>query len=338
MKLNKTTKTLFIIALIVLAVFLIGGTYSYYGHMYGRGFTTNLLGQNTFMSMGSGVLTPSSVPMPMMDEGGMMGEDIAKTGSVTASPENMMGFEPPYMPSGASAEDRDRIGQKIISTGSITMRVDDAEKRLEDVRKLVSDAGGFTADANITNRANVKTANITARIPVEKYDEVRASIRALASTVFNETMSAEDVTSQFVDLDARLKAAQAEEAQYLDILKQADTVEETLKVTAQLAQVRARIEQMEGSLRYLSDRTGYATLTVTMTEEARVEIPTQEWRPGEVLRQALRDLVVVLQSLINLVIAAAIFIIGLALPIALLVWLVVWAVRHLLDAFRGKRK
>jgi hypothetical protein len=255
--------------------------------------------------------------------------------------EEMMKYgEPTIMPAptgGATPEDRARVGEHVIRNGSLSVRVDDAEKRLEEVRTIVSSEGGFVANANIVNREGIRMAQATLRVPQDAFDRTLLQIKKLASTVFNESSNAEDVTAQFVDLEARLNAAKAEEAQYLRILEQAKTIEDTLKVTARLGEVRSRIESMEGQLRYMNDRTEYATISVSMTEEARVQIPSTVWRPGETLHESLRQLVVSLQGLADALIAFGVFLIGLALPIAIVVILIVKIVRITRKKLRSKK-
>jgi hypothetical protein len=236
---------------------------------------------------------------------------------------------PPIYPSpapGASPEERAKVGEKVIRTGSLTMRVDDAAKRLAELRTLTEAAGGFVASANTTDRNGVKTAYATVRVPNEKFREVMEAAKRLASTVFDENESGEDVTAQYVDLDARLRAAKAEEAQYLEILKRANTIEDTLNVTARLGEVRSRIEQMEGQMRFLNDRTSYATLSVTLTEEAKVEIPSRVWKPGETFNLALRGLVESLQEFADFLITGGVFLLGFLVPVLLVVCLVAWIV------------
>jgi hypothetical protein len=170
----------------------------------------------------------------------------------------------------------------------------------------------------------VKTAYATIRVPTDKYREAVEEIKKLATLVLSEQESGDDVTDQFVDLEARLKAARAEEAQYLEILKTARTIEDTLAVTERLANVRARIEQMDGQMRHLDDRTSYATLSVTMTEDTRIEAPTKTWDPGETVRMATRALIETLQGLADALIAFGIFFIGLVLPVLLVLAFGAW--------------
>lgn len=230
---------------------------------------------------------------------------------------------------GATPDERAQIGPRVISTASVSIRVDSAEEKMAQLRAMAVELGGFVAQSNIVDNVGVKTGYATIRVPSNTFETALMRIKAMAETVFSESSSADDVTDQFVDLEARLRAAKAEEQQYLEILKQADTVEETLQVTARLAEVRSRIEQLEGQLRYLTDRTDYATISVTMTEQTQVEVPTREWRPLETLRQSMRALVLALQGLADTAIAGAVFLIGLVLPIILFVWLIVWIARKI---------
>jgi len=243
---------------------------------------------------------------------------------------------PPPLSSGATPEDRARVGQQIIRNGSLTIRVDDASKRLEDAKRIADQMGGFVASANLIDQASIKTAYLTLRVPTEAYRATVDSIKNLASTVFNESETGQDVTDQYVDLEARLKAANAEEAQYLEILKSARSIEDTLNVTARLADVRSRIEALDGQMRHLNDQTSYATLQITMTEEARVEAPTRVWKPSETLRLAIRALVVSLQALVDAVIAFAVFFAGLVLPIILVLTLIAWLIRLFVRRILGK--
>jgi hypothetical protein len=237
---------------------------------------------------------------------------------------------------GATPDDRAKIGEKIIRNGSLTLRVDDAAKRVEEVRTIVSNAKGFVDNANISDNAGVKTATLTVRVPNEQFDAVRQAIKALASTVFNENENAQDVTAQYVDLDARLTAAKAEEQAYLEILKKSGTIEDTLAVTQQLSQVRAQIEQLQGQMRYMNDQTSYATLSITLTEEAKVEVPTRVWKPGETFNLALQGLVQSLQDLADALITAGVFILGLLVPVLIILWIIGWIVWRIVRMFTKK--
>ena len=277
-----------------------------------------------------GMAEPSSMPMArdeyaLSSGGGVTGKAVMAVPPIAPGPGR-----------GATAEDRAAIGEKIIRNGSLTLRVDDAAKRLDDVRHIVDAAKGYVDSANVSDNAGVKTAYATVRVPNDQFDTVRQQIKALASTVFVETENSQDVTAQYVDLDARLTAAKAEEQQYLEILKKAGTIEDTLAVTQQLSNVRTTIEQLQGQMRYLNDQTSYATLSLTLTEEAKVVAPTRDWKPGETFNEAVRGLVQSLQDLADALITAGVFILGLLVPLVLVIWLAGWIIWRLVRMIAKK--
>lgn len=274
---------------------------------------------------GSGVSQSRDAAMneSMMDYGGsskLAVSSIAMPGMAT--PEIAPAPMPPiYDGSGATIKDRAAVDAKIIRTGSLSLRVDDAEKRMDEAKSLAKQFNGFVANSNLSERNGVKTGYITVRVPSDKYDMLVAETKKLAALVLSESSDAEDVTAQFVDLEARLKSAKAEEEQYMAILKQAKNVEDTLKVTQSLNEVRSRIEQMQGQMRYLTDRTDYSTLNITLTEETKIQLPTKTWKPLETLRQTFQGLIVSLQGLVDFLIGLVIYGIGFLLPIFLLLYL-----------------
>lgn len=281
-------------------------------------------------------------------------EKATRTGGLTMMQGTTDGFYgyaeeksvPPIAPDmrkigGSAALDLDGqpTAQRVIKTGELTLRVENAANAMEDVRLRVTTKKGFVESSTISDEGEgPRTGWMTIRIPVTSFDEMMRDLKGIATLVLRETTGGQDVTMEFVDIEANLRNAKAEEASYLEILKRSGDIEDVLAVTQQLANVRGRIEQIEGRKRYMENQTDLATITVTLTEETRVEVPGRTWRPGEVIRQALRDLVESLQELVNFLIRLVIGIIGLLLPIAALTALLIWIgwkiVRALLSRFR----
>ncbi|MBU1907781.1 DUF4349 domain-containing protein, partial [Patescibacteria group bacterium] len=169
-----------------------------------------------------------------------------------------------------------------------------------------------------------RTAYVTIRVPADVFETTLSELKQVGVLTLHESVHGQDVTAEFVDLEADLRNARAEETSYLEILKKSGSIEEVLAVTQQLAQVRGRIERLEGRKRYLENQTDLATISISLTEETRVELPTKTWRPLEVTRQALRDLVAGLQTLVDFLIRLVIAVIGLLIPIALISGLLLW--------------
>jgi len=206
--------------------------------------------------------------------------------------------------------------RKIIKNGTLQLLVEKAEETTQEIKSIGKKLNGFVSESRIYEVSQkTKLGNITIRVPADKFDTAMEDIKKLAIKVEKENISAKDVTEEFIDLEARLKNSQAEEKQYLEIMKQAKTVEDTLKVASKLSQVRGQIERIQGQLKYLSDKIDLATISVDLTSEADVELFGLRWRPLFVLKQSFRKMLSSLTGYVDTIIAFAF-----ALP-AILLWL-----------------
>lgn len=173
-------------------------------------------------------------------------------------------------------------GRKIIRNGSLELLVNDVKQSTEKIGSIVSAAGGYVEKATQTS-TGTHTASITVRVPAPRLDDVMAEIKRLATNVDRETVEARDVTREYIDLDAHLRNAKAEEAQYLQILKSARTIKDTLDTTEKLSDVRGRIEQLQGEMNYLTSQIDMSSLEISVRAEAEADVAGIHWRP---LREA----------------------------------------------------
>jgi len=103
------------------------------------------------------------------------------------------------------------------------------------------------------------------RIPAKYFDEARTQVRRIAKAVEQDTIEARDATREYVDKEASLRNARAEEAQYLAILKRAAAVKDILEVSSKLAEVRGRIDESEADLRFLHHQVEMSLLTTNIS-------------------------------------------------------------------------
>lgn len=108
------------------------------------------------------------------------------------------------------------------------------------------------------------SVSITIRVPAERFTGAVDAIRDSADRFLVESIKGDDVTEEYIDIQARLRAKKALEEQFLQIMKQSETVEEALLVQSRLADVRTEIEKIEGRLRYLQNQTTYSTIKVSI--------------------------------------------------------------------------
>jgi hypothetical protein len=201
-------------------------------------------------------------------------------GEVSGNADNDKSLDSTVLASTSQVDTPDN--RKIIRNGSLDLLVNDVGQSIGKIGSLVTTLGGFVEKSSQTNSGG-HSASLTVRIPAARLDQAIAQIKGLATTVDRESVEVQDVTRQYIDLDARLRNAQAEEAQYLQILKRATTIKDTLDVTEKLSDVRGRIEQMQGELKFLTAQIDLSTLQISLRAETDAEVAGIHWRP---LRQA----------------------------------------------------
>ena len=158
-------------------------------------------------------------------------------------------------------------------------------------------------------------------------------VRGLALRVQDENASGEDVTDQFVDLQSRLSNLEATQARIQSFLEDAKTVDEALRINQELAQIEAQIEEVKGRMNYLSDRSAFSTITVTLSPELPEIEPVpapkpRPWTPSDTLKDATETLVNAYQGIVEFAIWLFVAVLPILVPPALVIWLLVKLVRR----------
>lgn len=209
---------------------------------------------------------------------------------------------------GTQAEDRE-----VVYKGSLTVRVDDAEKAADEAVAFADDAGGYLGkqDSQLEGERQV---DVTLRVPADEFDETMKKAAALG-TVQARKVDSEDVTDQVVDLEGRLENARASTERLRTLLAKAENVQNIAALEDRLTQREAEIEQISGQLEVIEDQVEYATVRITFTEQT--EPVVSDDLPGPL--QALKAGGVAFVTVVLGLLAALAF----ALPF-LLVALVAW--------------
>lgn len=242
---------------------------------------------------------------------------------------------------GAADEEKARIAERmVIHTVELRLIVKDTQASLEAVQSLAGELGGYVARSRTWHTEEQLSASLTLRVPADRLNTALEKLRALALEVDSESISGEDVTQEYVDLEARLRNEEAYEKELLALLtetrERTSKAEDILAVYERLTEVRGRIEQIKGRMQYLENMSAMATITVELIpSELMQPITVAGWHPTGTARGAIRALINALQYFVDAVIWIAllglpVFII-IALPFVVL-WYVIRRVR------RRKRK
>ncbi len=221
--------------------------------------------------------------------------------------------------------------KKIIRTGELDMMVEGVDQTVSDLTSMAERAQGFIQSAYVyEGSSGTKRGTVVIKVPVAKFSDIFQEVKDLAQVVVSEQVVGQDVTEEYVDLQARLKNAKAEEAQYLEIMKKATEVEDMLNVSSYLSIVREKIERLQGQLDYLENLTDMSTITVELSEETKiVGGAVQKWKPYQTLKKASKTLLVAWQKTVDRFIWIIIFLVGLIAPIGIIIWLIVRLIRRI---------
>ena len=211
--------------------------------------------------------------------------------------------------------------RNLILTANVTMKSQDPWATADKARAIANGLGGDILAMSQTGQGENRSALVSVRVPSDRFDEALRQLKLLDGEVITSNVDAKDVTDQFTDLQARLVAKQAEEQRYLQLFPQAKTVDETLKIDAALGNVRTQIEQLQGQINLIKNRTDFSTITMAITPVVIVPANTGgTWDPAVTFAKAIAALSVFFKFAADLAIWLLVFgwipLIALAIAVA----------------------
>jgi hypothetical protein len=224
-----------------------------------------------------------------------------------------------------NAPDQQQVERIVIKNGSLSIVVDDPAASMDNVSRLADELGGFVVSANmfhttLESGAEVPQASITIRVPVEKLNDALDRIKAESTqTPLSENLTSQDVTSEFTDLESRLRNLEAAEEQLSEIMGSAVRTEDVLNVYNQLVQVREQIEVIKGQIKYYRESADLSAISVELIANAAVQpLTVGGWQPVGVAKDAVQALINMLKFLAN----AVIWMVILILPTLALIYVI----------------
>jgi len=266
-----------------------------------------------------------AAPAPAMMEMARL-KMVADGAAYASAPEREPGAPPTDKPAAQA------IKPKIIRTGSAILRSNDLDADIKKIEDKVKTINGYVA-ASTQDTANElnKTANLTVKIPAEHFDGFMAFLKASFKKE-NISTSSEDVTEEYVDVESRLANFRLEEKRLLELLEnRTGKLSDVLEVERELSRVREEIERMTGRLRYLDNRVGLSTVTITLIQSKEIESVEPSWsaRFWHDVKQTFLDGLSILGRTLR---AVFLVVVGLA-PVWVIGGIVAWVVVR-----RRKRK
>ena len=199
--------------------------------------------------------------------------------------------------------------RNLILTAKIDMRSKDPWATSDRAQAIASGLGGDVLNLSQSGTADSRSASLTIRVPSSRFGDALQQLKSLEGEVQTSGVSAQDVTDQFVDLQARLTAKQAEEQRYIAILNRANTIDEILKVDASLGSVRTQIEQLTAQINGIKQRTDFSTISMSISTISALpgDTTSKVWDPAKTVGRALAALGAMLQVFADAVIWLIVF-------------------------------
>ena len=243
------------------------------------------------------------------EEGGGGG---STTGNTTSGAADTSGSSNESTSGGDGVNAPDGAPRLLIQDAEIGLETVDIPGAAAAVRALAGELGGFVDSSAITGKDELERGRVTIRVPVGRFEEALSRLRVMGEQVLTESSTSQDVTEEFVDLQARLVNQKSTEAQYLLFMERAETISEVLTVQRQLTSTQEEIERLKGRIQFLESSAAMSRIDVRLTPvppepEPEPPIVDSGWAPLDTVTDAARVLFDLGQGLIDMGIWIAIF-------------------------------
>ncbi len=261
---------------------------------------------------------------------GLSGEGIGSGGSALTPGAPSAPPSPTKDSGGSGSGAIQQSSQMIIKTGSAAIEVPSGtiESRYSQFKGLVSNFKGEITDSTYYESQNEKTYRLTVRLDPSKFDDFAAGLADIG-TVTSLTSSGEDVTTQYIDITAKLENLNASRNRLLELYNRTEDIDSIIKIEQELTDLQYQIDSTTQQKLYLERQSSKATMTVTITEPAPAVDSTILNPLGQLANLFLGALVFGLM----LIVGAA----GFVIPVGIALFIVYLAVKAVFLNRLGKR-
>ncbi|PKR85435.1 DUF4349 domain-containing protein [Heyndrickxia camelliae] len=209
--------------------------------------------------------------------------------------------------------------RKVIYNASLQMEVKHLPDVQDKIRDLTGQMGGYIVDQKMNEETKERQEGyLTVRIPQEQFQAFLRKVKPLGAKVENQSISGQDVTEEYVDLQSRLKSKKVTEKRLTQFMNEAKDTKTLLEISNELSKVQEEMEMLEGKIKYLNNQVDYSTVAINLYED-KVVVPELEKNQLNTWEKTKKQFMSSINFLASFLSWLIIFIIGNLPVIALLI-------------------
>ena len=197
--------------------------------------------------------------------------------------------------------------RKIVKTAEIGIRAERVRDSAAQAQQVAAQFGGSVLSSQIVRGDGFVHADLVLLVPSPEFEKALDELRGLGKEVTTDTVRGEDVTEEFVDLESRERNLLAAEQSLLELYDRAQSVNDALTIERELTNIRDQIEQVQGRIQYLEQRTASSQIALSIQPVTHAASPQPSWHPTRVVAQAWNASLGVLQALATVILSAVVF-------------------------------
>lgn len=230
--------------------------------------------------------SPEGMPeMPAEDSLGAGSKNAAFLAEEPASAYQGQGEVVPVVPPADQG-----VVRKVTHNVNVRLEVDDVTTVINEMNHEAVRLGGYVVESHHSGERETAAGSIVLKIPAESLNSFQGELSGWGR-ILSQDQWANDITNQYYDAQTRLRHWEAEEKRYVEILAQAQSVDEILQVEGSLANIREQIEQLKGQLKYWDNEVAYSTVQVYLEQPSQPLAVANAWQPvaWQKTWQAMKD-------------------------------------------------
>ncbi|NKI32079.1 DUF4349 domain-containing protein [Croceivirga thetidis] len=223
--------------------------------------------------------------------------------------------------------------RKLIWNGNVELKVNDVQESTTKVNQICEEFGGFVSGMNLNNTNYEISNTITIRVDSKNFNKVIESLKDEAEYIKSVSVTSNDVTEEYIDVQSRLNTKKEVRDRYIEILKnKTGKISEVLEAEEAIRKITEEIEAKEGRLRYLKDKIKFSTISVRLYETVSFSNEPEAYEKsfGDKSLQALKNGWKIITTLVLILINIW--------PLLLITIVLIWRWKWIKSKLRGGNK